>query len=871
MTAERWQRLKLLYDAAAGVKREDWDTFIKAHCGGDEDLAQSLRKLLQGGASHSILDYPVTSLSPQAAQATAPGRHETFEPGQVVNGRFEIAGFLGKGGMGEVYQAFDRELQERVALKTIRGDTDDAPAMLQRLRHEVRQSRRIAHGNVCRVYDLFTYAPEGDAPVSFLTMQLLTGPTLAAVLRSKGRMATGEAIRLARQMLSALAAAHEAGIIHRDFKPGNVVLVGFGKENCRAVVTDFGLAIDRAQPAGNATDAHGQGAMGTPEYMAPERFRGLATAASDTYSFGVVLFEMLTGATPQGTVHLPGSVPERIRNIIRRCLKTSPEDRFGSAAEILAAMDTHGGGHAARAKRWVAIGALAACAAAIYWMARPPAPPRITATVQITSDGLPKVWPLLTDGSRLLFNSSLGAQQVSVRGGESAPLPLAVKDALVEQISPDATELLLCRYTVSTAGCELWVAPLMGGSGRRLGDLMVRHPAVAWSPDGQRLVFAKGHDLFIAGRDGSGVRRVAGLTGEAAWVRWSPDGNRVRFSVESHQAATLWDLRLDGSGAYPVLPGWNPTWHVCCGNWTADGKYFVFAAGRLGTFDSNIWALREKAGLRARGGRGPFQLTTGPLATNWPVASADGKRLFVEGRQERNEFRRYDVVANALLPELRGISGKHLEYSRDGQWITYVAVPDGSLWRGAADGSQRLQLTTLPMQANMPHWSPDGTRIAFHGARAGERERIYVVGRDGGTPEQVTHGESGAGGDRDAAWSPDGTSLAFGCAHKILKCGANIRVLDLKSRRVGVLAGSDGMWAPRWSPDGRWIAGLSETDSRLMLYDVRARRAAQLNSVVSGYPGWSRNSDWLFYMTVGGMRRGGEFEYATGGRSGLRR
>jgi Tol biopolymer transport system component len=444
------------------------------------------------------------------------------------------------------------------------------------------------------------------------------------------------------------------------------------------------------------------------------------------------------------------------------------------------------------------------------------------------------------------------AYQVSVKGGESLALLLPVKDAFLVDISPDRTELLLCRvvkFDDNVTPCELWVAPLLGGSARRLGDLVAQGGAAAWSPDGQQVVYARNGELHIARRDGSEVRKLATFAGTPSWLRWSPDGSRVRFSVDPGTGpddSSLWEAGIDGKRAYPLLPGFA----ACCGNWTPDGKYFVFqAAGE--PYDS-VWVLREKAGRFRRTERGPFQLTNGPLAAAWPVPSTDGKRLYVDSLQFRNEFLRYDLKSGQLVPAFGGISGTNLEFSRDGKWVAYVSVPDGSLWRSAVDGSQRLLLTSPPMRAQLPRWSPDGKQIAFIGSRPGNPVRIYVLSFDGGALKQVTNGESGKDGDADGSWSPDGASLAFSCTgFAPLPASASIRVVDLKTGRVSALPGSKGMWSPRWSPNGRFIAGLSASGWKLMLYDVQTRKQSELSSVSSGYPGWSRDGEYVFYETNG--------------------
>ena len=170
--------------------------------------------------------------------------------------------------------------------------------------------------------------------------------------------------------------------------------------------------------------------------------------------------------------------------------------------------------------------------------------------------------------------------------------------------------------------------------------------------------------------------------------------------------------------------------------------------------------------------------------------------------------------------------------------LRFVAGPIASAH--AVDGSQRLQLTSVPIQASLPHWSPDGNQIAFIGQRAGNPSRIYVVSFDGGGLEQVTNGQSGKEGDIDPSWSPDGASLAFGCfGCTSSSSAASIHVVGLKTSHFSTLPGSEGMWSPRWSPDGRFIAGLSTSRTNVVLYDVQTAKQSELSSALSGYPGWS--------------------------------
>src|SRR5262249_53074546 len=149
----------------------------------------------------------------------------------------------------------------------------------------------------------------------------------------------------------------------------------------------------------------------------------------------------------------------------------------------------------------------------------------------------------------------------------------------------------------------------------------------------------------------------------------------------------------------------------CCGNWTADGRYFVFQSTQNGT--TNIWAMREQADFFHQANQEPVQLTVGPLNYYAPVPSQDGKKLFVVGEQRRGELVRYNAKTQHWGSYLSGISATGLAFSKDGEWVAYVSFPDRILWRIKADGSQRLQLTYSPMEAFLPCWSPDGKQIGF--------------------------------------------------------------------------------------------------------------------------------------------------------------
>ena len=916
MDAERWQRVERLYNATLERAPADRAAFLQHNCGGDEELRREVEEMLALAEQHaSFMERPALEIALdrdgvatsrlrgalEAAKARKPGGSGgefRLAPGARL-GPYEVLAPIGAGGMGEVYRARDSRLGRTVAIKILPEHLSSNAQLRERFLREARTISGLNHPHICTLHDLGC-----EDGVDYVVMEYLEGETLAQRLK-KGPLPPDRALEYAMQITDALDTAHRHGVIHRDVKPGNIMLTKKG-----AKLLDFGLARQqRLAPGSVDTDLTDEGmVLGTASYMAPEQVRGqLADQRSDLFSFGVALYEMLCGKrafagdSSMEVMHailkdeppeLPASVPQALDRIVRRCLEKEPDRRFQSAADLALALQqsSPSSPRVAAPKRrawpkWAAVAAafLPAIGAVFLWLSRPLPPPRVTGMVQITNDGRGNGAPMLTDGTRLLFNLAEEPRQISVKGGEPVPLSLPMRNAWLADISPDRTEFLMYRYHDSEGGLErleLWAAPLLGGSPRRLGNLLVttrfgldtgngfpvprrggrvdvHQSTAAWSPDGQQLVYARDMELHLAKSDGTEVRKLATFAGEPFFVRWSPDGRSLRLSVSNavvaagDTAASLWEVSIDDGRVRPLLPGWDPSRYNCCGNWTPDGKYFVFQSG------SNIWALREKAGFLRRTRREPVQLTNGPMAAYWPLPSLDGKRLFIAGYQPRNEFLRYDLKSRRFVSEFAGVSGDNLEFSRDGKWVTYVSFAEGSLFRSGADGSQRLQLTWPPLGAGMPHWSPDGKQITFvGGGPPGKPARIYVVPFDGGPPRQVSNGESGKSGDIDPSWPPDGASLAFSSVDG--DPAASIHVVDLKTNHVSALPGSEGMWSPRWSPDGRFIAGLSGSSpgtqaqpfnnpNKLMLYDLQTRKQTQLSNLPSAYPSWSRDGEFLFF------------------------
>ena len=338
MTPERWEQIRQVFEAALERSSGERPGFVFKACRGDEELRAEVENLLVGQEhARSFLEKPVFGKLGFGSELVKP---HVFSVGEIVSGRFEVTRFLGRGGMGEVYEARDLELGERLALKAIRPEISSSREVSARFRHEIQLARRVTHRNVCRMFDLERHlSPSGsraqgaDTEVTFLTMELLSGETLAERLRRVGRMTTQEAFPLIRQMADALAAAHEVGVIHRDFKPSNVILVptgasfGPGDESVRAVVTDFGLATTAAAafastPISPKSAITAPGHMvGTIAYMSPEQLAGGAISpATDVYALGLVIYEMVTGRRP-----FPDEMP--FAGVLKRLLEPPPSPR----------------------------------------------------------------------------------------------------------------------------------------------------------------------------------------------------------------------------------------------------------------------------------------------------------------------------------------------------------------------------------------------------------------------------------------------------------------------------------------------------------------------------------------------------------------
>ncbi len=475
--------------------------------------------------------------------------------------------------------------------------------------------------------------------------------------------------------------------------------------------------------------------------------------------------------------------------------------------------------------------------------------PRVTAITQITHDGYRKT-NLLADDSQLFVSeiptTNRVIAKVTLPNSDRSVMPSPFSSLQALDLSPDHSKLLVSSTSKTSADPEFWTLPVSAGSPERVADLSGRD--ASWSADGKQLAFAKGSALYIAHADGSMAHTLYGATGSVFAVRFSPDGKRVRFTVSDTEQNTtaLWEIGIDGSNSRPLLTGWPFKTTACCGSWTADGQYYIFQASQMlantNIVVTSLWALPESKDPNPV----PAQITDGPMSFGNPSPSPDNKKIWAIGVQPTVQVVKYEAKTKKFVPLIPGLSATDVDYSADSKWIAYVAVPQGTLWRARADGSDRLQLSPEGERAALPHWSPDGKQIAFASMKQGGAWKLSLVSPNGGDAHEMLQ-ENGS--QIDANWSPDAKRIMYGDYSRD-KSGMNIRILDFTTNKTEIIPGSEGLFSPRWSPDGRYIAALSTDFTTVMLFDFKTQKWSTWLKESAGavsYPVWSVDSKYLYF------------------------
>ena len=460
------------------------------------------------------------------------------------------------------------------------------------------------------------------------------------------------------------------------------------------------------------------------------------------------------------------------------------------------------------------------------------------------SAGPPNVESLLTlatDGNRILTSvmregrPRLSAISLSTGEVEPLSLPQELVSSWLADISRDGSRLLLKSQLSSASEQPLWIVPSTGGSAQRVGTI-VAHDA-SWTPDGRSVLFAKDNDLSLIRLDTGATTPFAHLRGRAFWIRWSPDGKLLRFTLMdpvSHLTG-IWELPAEGGTPRRVPAPPSERGVACCGTWTADGSAYVMQVSE------DLWQLKE--GVR---GATLTQLTNGPVHFLSPVAAPSGSRIYFRGLNQAPGMQIYKADAGFQPAPTFLADAERIDFSRDGVWVAWTDHEE-RLWRArAADGSDKVQLTPGYLEVYMGHWSPDGKRLAIMAREHGKAWKIGLVDAAGGKPEPLLSEERN---EADPGWSGDGKSLVFGREPDLMgkESGSHsIGLINLETSKVETVPGSEGLFSPRWSPDGRWIVALSLNQKSLVLYDVAQKHWTVLAERSAADPCWSADSRSIY-------------------------
>jgi dipeptidyl aminopeptidase/acylaminoacyl peptidase len=299
----------------------------------------------------------------------------------------------------------------------------------------------------------------------------------------------------------------------------------------------------------------------------------------------------------------------------------------------------------------------------------------------------------------------------------------------------------------------------------------------------------------------------------------------------------LWRLNADGTNAHPLNLTWPQDADQYLGQWTSDGRHFLFQSTREG--HANVYEVVPPRWFVFWQKPSAVRVTGNQVDIDGAVPGRDSKSLFVLGRLEQGAMQVLDPATGKLLPFLDGMPALEFSISPDRQWMAYTEFPSGFLWKSKLDGSEKLQLTSS--YAVMAQWSPDGKTLAYS-----DYHKLFLVSADGGAPQRLI---AENGNDEIApSWLPDGKSIAYSYLPYPDVPMTGIRLVDLASRTVSVMPGSEGYFFPQWSPDGNWMVAVAVNPARMGLYSPATRTWRILKKFDEqwGYWAWANDSKSVY-------------------------
>ncbi|MGO9010694.1 MAG: protein kinase domain-containing protein [Bryobacteraceae bacterium] len=895
MDSARWKRIKEIYQEASEREPEERAVFLTVACAGHDDLRREVESLLAQPSADDLLDRP--AWESEAGSRNTPSDAALPAIGQRV-AHYEIQAKLGEGGMGAVYRAFDTQLHRPVALKVLPPEYASDPEWRSRLLREARAASALNHPNIVGTYEVGS-----DNGVDFFAMEYVEGKSLTKIIPAGG-MGLDETLDYAVQIAGGLAKAHAAGVIHRDLKPGNIMLNTDGLVK----LLDFGLARRAELGPGHESTVTMEGRiMGTPAYMSPEQAQGQSVdARSDIFSLGVVLYEMATGTrpfrgdsamsvissilkdSPPAPAEVNPAVPRDLDRIVRRCLVKDAARRYQSAVDLHSDLEdlqlraasgealefVRPGTRRRLPKRFVLIvvGVLTVITGyAIFRRAGQTGSPRPALVhaefSQLTSQPGVEWFPSLSpDGKWLVYaGASARGRQIYLQSvsGQN-PFDLS-KDPTVDDdqpvFSPDGERI---AFRSSREGGGIFVMGRTGEAARRVTHMGFKP---SWSPDGTQLAFTTENvelnpqnvdtrsELWVVTVSNGKARRLN--EGDAVLASWSPHNHRIAYThrLGNPAQAELWTISVTGGTPTQVTgdraTNWNPVW-------SPDGKYLYYASDRGGS--TNLWRVPiDETSGKARAE--PEPITTPAPYLAHPSLSADGKRIAYTSVLVTANIQQLALdPSGAPKGEPAWATTGSLRWSDpdpspDGEWVAFYSLvqPGGHLYVTHPDGTAMRQLTSDSATDRMPRWSPDGRWIACFSNRSGHLE-LWKIRPDGSDLQQLTEGGAGY-----LAWSPDGSRIATVGAIEAPVVKWRVLVFDpnrpWKQQTPDVLPPLDPpsvhFLVNSWSPDGEHLAGHVDSATQgIVMYSLRSRKYERLTDF-GQWPVWLPHSNRVMFVAAG--------------------
>jgi serine/threonine protein kinase len=795
MESAHWARVKEIFADTLDQAPDTREEFAREICGTNEALLRDVLRLLQSHSRASgTLSQPLFPL----ALAELPDQPPRFSPSMIVAQRFRIIRLIARGGMGDIYEAEDLELRVRVALKTIRPDIAADERVLELFKNEIQTARRVTHPNVCRIYDLAQHSEStagGYEVTVFLTMELLAGETLSAHLKTHGAFSREEALPLIRQLASALHAAHEAGVIHRDFKPGNVMLARRTGGDLHATVTDFGLAVARAQSQSQLQPLP-SAAGGTPAYMAPEQAQGgEVTPAADVYALGLVIAEMSGARVNPATVsrlqtifhaapassRVTLSLPHAFRRwqpVLLRCLEPDPAKRYAHPIAVAEALATKSARRplltrpktlAMSTALLVTVLGLSALVAQRYgeWNITTPTTYRKLGP----EDDAVGLWRPSPDGRYFAVTDwhtgNLGLRDIST--GEIRLLTNKSKSPAEGQVlsaafSPEGSRI---AYTWFQNGVpELRVIDTRTGE----DTLLHADPALKlcdvddWSADGSRILarFTWEDSSQIA------VISVADRSvlhpqpkGRYGSMVFAPDGAHVVFSAPSSPQdieSDIFEVPIHGGPVATLVK--DPANDEIIG-FSRDGRRLIFSSDRKGTY--GVWAVAFSGDVI----QGEPAELAHDLGRAFPLGlSQNGKLYYTVATDSEDVYTAEIDVTTArllsapinLVKRFRG-SFRFPTWSSNGDRLSLISFLEGrpQIWIYSRETHEIHTIQPRLATFARPQWDPSGDRIFVPGSDRSGRGGIFRVDIKSGEAEMTIDRATLDG--NEGVWAHDGRTL----------------------------------------------------------------------------------------------------------------